>query len=330
MTHYGLMAASGQPGGWGAPIEGEVRGLPSAPGRRAFKPIASRLPWVEIAITLFTGVLFYFPLKNPDLAKLTWAIGAILASSRVIYEVRLMQELAPVRKLAEVTDLTQQTSIDELRNLQRIYLAITEPEFRHVKDSILAESTDALLQLANEKKSAPLPAGEYYAWLLPMIDGAASGSKIWALSVMMDCEWDDSPTERLFLEKSIAAAKRGVFIERVFVIEEGSLGKALNNPAIRAQAKEEDPQLFRGYLVRRDYLRRQDSLLHGRLGNGFIAFDDRVALIDLESSEGQMRGQVTMNSAEIARLVRLHDQLLLHSEELSIAKHGGSVLRGTE
>jgi hypothetical protein len=283
----------------------------------------AKLPWAEALATFLAGIILYFPLDNQDLAKITWAIGAILAVSRLAYERKLAKELEPVLKLTEITDLTQECSVDELRNLQRVYLTITEPEFRPVKDLIVADSLDALMKLANDKISEPLAAGEFYGWLLPMIDKASSGSKIRALSVMMQTEWDDSPTERRFLESSISAARRGVLIDRVFVIDEGSAPDALKSPAIRAHAQEEEPANFRGHLVDRNYLQRQDANLYTRLGDGFIAFDERVALVDIASPDGLARGKVVMGSAELGRLLRLHEQLLLHSEALSL-KHGNA------
>lgn len=282
-----------------------------------------KLLWVEALATFLIGIVLYFPLDNKDLAKITWAIGAILTVSRLAHERKLEKELEPVRKLTEVTDLTQECSVDELRNLQRVYLTITEPEFRPVKDLIVADSLDALMRLANDKISEPLAAGEFYRWLLPMIDKAGSGSRIRALSVMMQTEWDDSPTERRFLESSMAAALRGVTTDRVFVIDESKVPDALKNPAIRVHAQEEEPANFRGHLVGRSYLQRQDANLYARLGDGFIAFDQRVALVDIASPDGLARGQVVMGSAELGRLLRLHEQLLLHSEVLSL-KHGNA------
>lgn len=281
---------------------------------------ATRLPWVEVLATFLVGIILYFPLNNKDLAKIAWAIGSMLTVSRLVYERKLEEVLAPVRKLTEVTDLAQECSVDELRNLQRVYLTITEPEFRPVKDLIIADSLDALMRLANDKISEPLAAGEFYGWLLPMIDKAKSGSKIRALSVMMQAEWDDSPTERRFLESSVAAAQRGVTIDRVFVIDEDKVSDALKNPAIRVHAQEEGPGNFRGHLVGRNYLKRQDAGLYSRLGDGFIAFDERVALVDIASPDGLARGQVAMGSAELGRLLRLHEQLLLHSEVLSLKR----------
>jgi hypothetical protein len=288
--------------------------------RRGAKRGAIHLPWLESAVAFGIGSLLYFPLHNTDLGKLTWAFGAIFAAGRFAAEARLEKALEPVTKLADVTDLTQNTDVDELRNLQITYLKITEPEFKAVKDLIIGDSRDALLRLAQDKTSGALSAGEYYIWLLPILEQTKPGSKVRALSVMMDSEWDDSPVERRFLELSIAAAERGVEIVRVFVIDEKKVGDALKNKAVRVQTKEEGPARFRGMLVGRNYLKKADPALFGRLGDGFICFDERVALIDIASPDGQARGQVTMSGPDIARLVRLHDQLIIHSTELSTSQ----------
>jgi hypothetical protein len=214
-------------------------------------------------------------------------------------------------------DLTLSCSVVELNAVNQVYTRISEPEFQAVKNNIVREASDSLLKLANDKTSGPLSSGEYYAWLLQIIDSAQPNSAIWALSLMLEYEWDDSPVERRFMQASINAAKRGVHVERIFVMKRDLLAKALANPAIKVQSLEEEPKKFSGLFVDYHYIETHDPGLISRLGLGFIAFDRRVALIDLATPDGQVRGRVTMNAAEISRLATLYEQLKMHSENLS-------------
>lgn len=295
-----------------------ARAAQAASGDQKLSRLANRLPWIEAVATIVLGAILYFPFKSQDLAKLTWALGGLQTLGSITYDFRLQRELRPVRKLAEVMDLSLNCSVADLSAMNQVYLRIGEPEFQGVKNNIIREASEGLLKLANDKTSNPLPAGEYYSWLLPIIESSQPHSTIWALSLMLEYEWDDSPAERRFLEASLSAAQRGVSVERIFVMKRDVIAKALENHAVRVQTKEEGPPKFVGYYVDFDYLERHDPSLVSRLGLGFIAFDRRVALIDLVSPDGQIRGRVTMNAAEITRLAMLYEQLKMHSDLLSL------------
>jgi hypothetical protein len=92
-----------------------------------------------------------------------------------------------------------------------------------------------------EKTSHELSTGVYYQWLLPALAEAGRGHKIHALSMMMNCEWDDSPVERRFIESNIQAARRGVLIDRIFVMPAAVLAEASRNPAILCHFSNQEP-----------------------------------------------------------------------------------------
>jgi len=276
-----------------------------------------RVPWLEAVLTIGIGLLLYFPLKNRDLGSITWSIGALITVSQLKSEFAIQQEFKQVQQLAETLDLTQSSSVSELRDLYSVYLRITEEEFAPVKNSIVREAMQSLLALANDKVSSPLPSGEYYSWILPMLEKVPSGTTIRAISLMMAAEWDNSPSERKFLESSIAAATRGVEIRRIFVTARATMVSALPNEAIRAHMSRSHPASIRGYFVDVDWLQERDPTLHARLGEGFISFGDHVALVDVFSPNGEARGRVTMNSAELTRLMNVFSQLEVHSEEVA-------------
>jgi hypothetical protein len=73
-----------------------------------------------------------------------------------------------------------------------------------------------------------------------------------------------------------------------------------------------------GYFVDIDWLEEHDAPLSTRLGDGFIAFDQRqAALVDLHSRDGSIRGFVTKLPAELAKLGEVHAELMIHARELS-------------
>lgn len=277
------------------------------------------IPRFEAVVSLLAGgVIALF--VDPSLGAVVWAIGAIVTLAETRHEVRLDERLSRVDGLATVVDLSRATKVDEIQNLISNYFAVAEPELARLKDAVVAGARDDLLRLATDKSSGELPSGEYYSWLLPMLDRMPSGGSIRALSMMMDCEWDDSEPERRFIQANIDAARRGVSIQRVFVAPHSIMVRAIGEiPAMKPQLAWEDPPKLTGYFVDRQYLETHDPKLLAKLGDGFIDLNNRVALVDLHSIDGSARGEVTMLQARLSQLRDIHDQLLLHARPLDAA-----------
>ncbi len=184
---------------------------------------------------------------------------------------------------------------------------------------------DAPLKLAQQKTSDELPTSHYYKWLLPMLESALAGSEVWAISMMLDCEWDDSPAEERFLALNIEASRRGVTVERIFVIKREHLARIARNKGVKAHLDNASSTL-KPLVVERETLESREPRLLEEIGDGLIAFDRRVALIDVSSSHG-IRGHVTMNQAEVARLRQIFDSLHVHARDLGTVTAAGQIRR---
>jgi hypothetical protein len=270
--------------------------------------------FAEIIVGLPLSLILY-ALGLTPVAELTAVLGPALSGSRYLLERRIAAEMAAVHSLAAIIDLEANVQVRELQEMCRVYLEVTEDEFRPVKKQLLLETIERLRRLALQKKSDELSTGEYYNWLLPMIDTAAPGSTIWAVSMMLETEWNDSPYEDKFLALNMAAAKRGVHIERVFVVDHANLQRLATNKGIAAHLKNASA-LLTPLVVFRDDLAKADPTLVRDLGDGFIAFDDRCALVDMSSPEG-MRGYVTLSPGDLQRLKRKFERLCVHGRELT-------------
>jgi hypothetical protein len=292
--------------------------VPTAVSTRDQAPLAlaQRLPRVELAATAALGA-GGFAIK-PELGFVTWAVGILLGVNQMRSDVKTEKSFERLNRLAETLDISSGTSIEQLKLLIDAYSRIPEPEFQTVKEAIVTGARDELLRLATEKSSGELSTGAYYRWLLPMIDNAPVGSTIKALSLMLQCEWDESQAEESFIAANQGAATRGVTISRVFVMPRALLREACENPAVRSHLREEEPANLRGYFVDLDWLRQHDEPLADKLGDGFIAFDPQeVALIDLHSVNGSIRGFVTKLPAELAKIRTVHAELMIHARVLS-------------
>jgi hypothetical protein len=279
----------------------------------------ANIPRFEALVALVVGgVVAIF--VQPSLGAVIWAVGALLTLAETRRETRLDERFQKVDRLSEAFDLAQSSKLTELQGLISNYLAIPEAELARVKDAVVASARDDLTRLATEKSSGELASSEYYSWLLPMLDDTKEGATVRALSMMMECEWDDSEPERRFIKANAEAAERGARVTRIFVSSPPVMLEAIERmPALRPQLAWESPPNLLGYFVDQSYLQRNDPKLLHRLGDGFIDLDGRVALIDLHSVDGSARGEVTMHPAKLSSLQEIHSQLMLQASVLDKA-----------
>lgn len=274
------------------------------------------LPKAEALATLALGG-FATAFASVQLGVVTWAVGLLLTLSQLRISQRLRSSLAPVNRLAQVIDLSESCDVPELRGLIDAYVNVPEQEFAPLKAEVLAVAREELSRLRTEQTSGELGTGSYYRWLLPKIEALGRGQHLQALSLTLSCEWDDSPVERRFIEANVAAANRGVEIDRVFVMPRSMLTWARANPAVAHHFTDREPRRLRGHFVDADRLAHVDRGLAARLGDGFLAFDEKVVLIDLHSADGSARGKVATRPATLRDLRTTFEELLVHSQPLS-------------
>jgi hypothetical protein len=273
-----------------------------------------RFPFMEAAIGIVIGLVLLF-YGYEQLAALTTIITCTQSFGRYAFGDMLRRELRNVHQLAAVMDLQRAIPLQQFHEMSDVFLRITEPEFGAVKDAIITQATEQLNSLADNKTSGELATTDFYKWLMRAMEQAAPGSEIWAVSFMLDCEWDDSEPERKFLELNIQAVQRKVKIERVFIVPKAEFPKLLSNKGVKAHLDNAGEYMC-PKVADRDYLARHDAKLLKQLGSGMIAFDRRVAQLDIVAADGSIRGSVTMNPGEIARLRALFEGLCIHARDL--------------
>lgn len=223
-----------------------------------------------------------------------------------------------ITRISGIIDIREDTKIEEIKKTLDLYLNITEREFAKVKDSIITETIIKLNRLKNNKRSDELYAYEYYEWLLPILEGVKSGESIKAVSCMFDAEWDDTPAEARFLQGNIHAAQNGATVERIFLMDKKILSDALKVPAVLNHTVEEKEKTkLLGFFADKEKVNKSDPNLLAEIGDGFIIFSSRVALIDKFDAAGQVRGIVTMNETDIRNLETAFRKLKYYSVSLS-------------
>lgn len=192
-------------------------------------------------------------------------------------------------------------------------IRITESDLIDYKYKILKSAADELNTIYTFKKSKFLETDFYYDMLFTYLKDAIEkpkGRKIWAVSLMLSIEWDDSEWERQFLELNLEAVKKGVFLERVFIVKKAELNNLLNIHAILKQfelSKTNHNMTLR--VAKMEDLER--TRLLKEVGCGFIAFDDSKIMIDvLDEKSNLMRGYLDVNSEVIEEKKKVFNRLV--------------------
>jgi hypothetical protein len=268
------------------------------------------MPFVETAAAAALAGILYLLDRSISSSLLAFAIGIILSLSRRGFAIVLKEGLRPVEQLCEVVDLDRQVPLPRFHEMLRLYMQIIEPDFALLKSGIVEDAAAQLERLAGQKQSQELATGEYYRWLYEMLNNEPKGGEIWAVSTMNPLEWNESEPERKFVEYNKEAAARGVSISRVFIVDQERCGDLETNPSTAWHFQEAGP--IHPYIVVRERLQATDSGLLREIGDGFIAFDQRVAMIDVFTTDGSARGFVTMNPQKLRKLRLNFERLLTH------------------
>lgn len=269
--------------------------------------------WAEVVSIAGLGALLFFALDLKDIGQIAWIVGALLVYHRYVLISGTRASIAPLQtKILELESKTEALSahvdlslssaeVAPLREAVDTYFRITEPELEWHKNEAMQDLRANLQTMSQQKRSRTMYRSEYYEWLLPRIEATAPGSQIWAVSRMMSMEWDDSPEEDRFLRTNLEAARRGVHVTRLFICEMDiwTQAKATLKP-VQDQLQCEGSMFV--YFGELSAIRKRDAGILPAVGDGLIAFDKRVLLVDEHSEDGSARGYISVNPNDINRM----------------------------
>lgn len=278
----------------------------------------------EMLIYIIIGLYFYLPLSNPDAGMIVWFVGISLVINRNItnhFDKESYKRIEErIDRIGQVIDIENEPNLELVSKVRDSYLNITEPEFNRVKNEILNRTLTKLDQLKIQKCSDELSTSEYYCWLFPILENIQKEDSIKAVSCMLTAEWDNSNTEKIFIQCNLDAAKKGATVERIFIMKNCLLHSALKIDAVNKHTKEQQNNTnLKGFFVDRDKLDHEFQLLQS-IQDGFIIFESinsKVAVIESYSEGTNIRGKVTMNENIIRELEYSFATLKMLSSELS-------------
>lgn len=270
------------------------------------------MPFVETVVSAVLGAVIGLIDQKWSSALIAFAIGLILSFSRLAFTQTLKRKLVPLARLSRLVDINRQIPYPAFLEMVNVYSRIIEPEFQRVKDAVIEDAAQHLRQLAEQRKSRELDTGEYYLWLFSMLEHQTSG-EVWAVSTMNPLEWIDTQAEREFLRLNKEVVSRGVKLTRVFIVDRD---KADILPTSSSVAWHFSTRGVRPFVAIKEEIQKADPRLLSEIRDGFIAFDQRVAMIDVFAVDGSARGYVTTNPIDIQRLHGQFDELMKTFGEL--------------
>lgn len=269
------------------------------------------LPWIELIFTTIIGVIFYFPLQRKDLADIAWILGLFFTFNNIATNRSLKDEFETIHKLSEIIDISQSCNIQEINKILHLYIAIKEFEFTSLKDDIIQKCITQLSSLSHDKTTVA-SGGEYHVWLLNMLRLCTRNEQVLAISVMAEAAWTELPAEKGYLDENVKAAKRGVKIDRIFVSSKDRL-RVKKNREVISQHINHSKQGLVAYIVLLEELIIHDPTLLREIGEGFVLFSNRVALIDTSVPPNEVQGTVTMSLEQLKRCQHLFERLKLYA-----------------
>jgi hypothetical protein len=142
----------------------------------------------------------------------------------------------------------------------------------------------------------------YYLYLYSILYDAKR--RIWAVSIMAEDEWIETPEEEEFLRLNFEAANRQVRVERIFVINRSETKKITTSKNVMEQIKKRNNYL-RTFIVFKEEINKN---LSNSIGNGFLAIDDYYVAEDIFDGKF-IRGRLFTDSRNINSYDRIFNDL---------------------
>lgn len=199
-----------------------------------------------------------------------------------------------------------------LQNLIELYGKTEKPFQINNRDGIIEEAINSLFFLSEYNYKPQLDEDSFYKLCHEIISNARKGT-IRAMSLMLKDEWDDSDEEKKFWKDNQEAVKRGVRLERIFVVDKDKAHRLKTNPQIKNHITlgETYGEYMHSYVVEREDLQNKAPRLLEQARNGFILIEsqqDKIALLD-EIAEFGQRAKPVLNIQELNVISKVFENI---------------------
>jgi radical SAM protein with 4Fe4S-binding SPASM domain len=197
--------------------------------------------------------------------------------------------------------------------LFEMYSKIEQGFLLPLRNQIIEDAFNSLHLLYHHDYKPPLSENEFYDRCENLMKTTPSFSTIKAISVMLKCEWNDSPEETQFWKANLDAVRKKVTIERIFIVKKNESHRIFKIPQIKNHINNNEGFL-KSYVIEREYLSEIDPKLLASVRDGFLLFD-KTALLDKDPLTGS-RGLIVTDINKLSELHSLFDNLKRYTKDL--------------
>jgi len=194
----------------------------------------------------------------------------------------------------------------KINKLIQLYDSIILPFQQSVKETILDQAIQQLHFYITYNKDPQMNEESFYELCNEIIDNTSDGSYIKATSFMLKSEWDNSEDEQNFWNANVNAVKRGVQLERIFILNKNEAHRLKTNHLIREHISlQEANPLLRSYALEFESLKQLDQHIQKSLGKGFLSIEnamDAIAFLDEDPNTGQQRATAIIDEQHLCEL----------------------------
>lgn len=190
-----------------------------------------------------------------------------------------------------------------------IFLMLTRHKYSTGSELV---SDGGYLAVDEQSKSEDLDSGKFYRLLNKYFTEAKKGSNMFALSMMLENEWNESAPERRFRQDNIDAVNRGVNLERIYIFEKRKAQEYKNNPSIEIFMGQKK---MKNYFVDLNFLKKNRKDLLDIIKDGMIGIDEELLLVDIDG-HGESRGYITFNKKEIEKALFAWNELKKYAVDI--------------
>jgi hypothetical protein len=238
---------------------------------------------IGVIVTLIVGFVFWW-WKKEDL-------------------ISLFNKILPRGKIITYFDMYKKTDAGK-QYIQNNY----------INNARIKKAYASMKDLIKNKKTEELDSDIYYLYLFSLLAGAKK--RIWAISVMGENEWNESPEEIEFQRLNMFSATRKdtipIRVERIFLVDNNTKPKLKTTKNVKEQIECVD---LHTYIVNTSDITKE---LEREIGNGFLAFDDYAVAEDVFADD-DIRGKLFIDRKTIKRYENYFTKLKEHANEISAA-----------
>lgn len=259
---------------------------------------------VEPILTIILSIVFFFLFKdNNTISAITLVVGSYLSINGIVFALESRKRIELINEVGNNLNQIITPQFREISNTSKIlelYRQITDSDLMVYRDLLIEDLLKNLEDLSRGKLH--IEGDECFSWIQSCFRN--SKKTIHGVSALTHQEWVKDERERRMYLENIDAQKRGVSVNRIFVVTED----LLNNYQYRITLLEHINDFENVYIVYMQSINEDDILLKNA-HHGFLLIDHEYGFID-DHYPGKTTGTIIKEKDYCAIYYRYFETIL--------------------